>query len=144
MIARLDALLGRITMYRLLVGVLGVLAALAVVLAALGVIGVDPLAILASAVALTAGSWIAGEVLARIFRTRALPESSIITAQLLLFVLEPRLDAAGLLGLVVAAAVAAASKYLIAWRGRHLVNPAAAGALVAGVSGLAFSSWWVG
>jgi ferredoxin-NADP reductase len=144
MIARLDALLGRITMYLLMVGILGVLTVLALVLAVVGAIAIDPLAILVSALVLTAASWIANQVLGLLFRARPLAESGIITAQLLLFVLEPTLDPAGLVGLVVAAAVAAASKYLIAWRGRHLVNPAAFGALVAGVSGLAFSSWWVG
>jgi ferredoxin-NADP reductase len=144
MIARLDALLGRVTMYLLMVGILGVLTVLALVLALTGVIAFDPLAILVSGLVLVAASWIANQVLGIIFRTRPSASSGVITAQLLLFVLEPTLDAAGLLGLVAAAAIAAASKYLIAWRGRHLVNPAAFGALVAGVSGLAFSSWWVG
>lgn len=144
MIARLDALLGRVTMYLLVVGILGVLTVLALVLSLTGAIGIDPLALVVSALVLTASSWLANQVLGFIVRTRPHTSSGIITAQLLLFVLEPRTDAAGLLGLVVASAVAAASKYLIAWRGRHLVNPAAAGALVAGVSGLAFSSWWVG
>jgi ferredoxin-NADP reductase len=144
MIARLDALLGRVTMYLLMIGILGVLTALALVLALTGVISIDPLAILVSAVVLVATSWIANQVLGIAFRSRPLTESGIITALLLLFVLEPTREPAGLLGLVAAAAIAAASKYLIAWRGRHLVNPAAFGALVAGVSGLAFSSWWVG
>ncbi|GMA91285.1 hypothetical protein [Homoserinibacter gongjuensis] len=144
MIARLDALLGRVTMYLLMIGILGVLTALALVLALTGVISIDPLAILVSTVVLVATSWIANQVLGIAFRSRPLTESGIITALLLLFVLEPTREPAGLLGLVAAAAIAAASKYLIAWRGRHLVNPAALGALVAGVSGLAFSSWWVG
>jgi ferredoxin-NADP reductase len=144
MIARLDALLGRVTMYLLVVGILGVLTVLALVLAATQVIAFDPLAIVVSALVLVAASWIANQVLGIMFRTRPSASSGIITAQLLLFVLEPTLDPAGLIGLVAAAAIAAASKYLIAWRGRHLVNPAAFGALVAGVTGLAFSSWWVG
>ncbi|MGN6271690.1 MAG: hypothetical protein ACTHMQ_01220 [Protaetiibacter sp.] len=144
MIARLDALLGRITMYLLVIGILVALMVIAFVLALTDVVAIDPLAILVSGLVLLAASWIANQVLGILFRIRPLTESGVITALLLLFVLEPTLDAAGLLGLVAAAAIAAASKYLIAWRGRHLVNPAAFGALVAGVSGLAFSSWWVG
>ena len=143
LIARIDGLLGRVTMYLLVVSVLGVLTVLALVLALTGAIAIDPLAILVSALVLTAASWLANQVLGLLFRTRPLTESGIITAQLLLFVLDPTLDPAGLLGLVAAAAVAAASKYLIAWRGRHLVNPAAFAAVVVGVTGLAFSSWWV-
>jgi len=144
MIAAVDRVLGRITMYVLVLGILVALALLALVLALTGVVAVDPLSLVVSALALLATSWIANQVLALVFRTRPLVESGLITALLLLFVLQPTLDPAGLVGLVVAAAVAAASKYLIAWRGRHLVNPAAFGAVVAGASGLAFSSWWVG
>ncbi|WP_168200374.1 ferredoxin--NADP reductase [Protaetiibacter larvae] len=144
MIARLDRLLGRVSMYLLVVGVLGTLSVVALVLALTGVLFLDPLAILVSAVVLSAASLLANQALGLLFRVRPSTASGVITAQLLLFVLEPTLDPAGLVGLALAAAVAAASKYLIAWRGRHLVNPAAAGALVAGLAGLAFSSWWIG
>jgi len=51
---RIDSLLGRITMYLLIVGVLGVLTLLALVLALADAIAIDPLAILVSAVVLTA------------------------------------------------------------------------------------------
>ncbi|PZQ90574.1 MAG: oxidoreductase [Leifsonia xyli] len=141
--ARVDRLLGRVTMYLLVVIVLVVLALLALVLALSGAIATDPLAILASAVVLVGASWLVNQLLGLIFRTRPLTESGIITALLLLFVLDPTLDPTGLAMLALAAAIAAASKYLIAWRGRHLVNPAAFAAVVVGVSGLAFSSWWV-
>ncbi|MFT4028536.1 MAG: oxidoreductase, partial [Protaetiibacter sp.] len=143
LVARLDRLLGRVSMYLLVVAVLGVLTALAIVLALAGAIAIDPLAILVSALVLNAASWLANRVLGLLFRTRGVIESGTITAQLLLFVLDPTLDPVGLLGLAAAAAVAAASKYLLAWRGRHLVNPAAVAAVVVGVTGLAFSSWWV-
>lgn len=143
LMARIDRLLGRVTMYLLVVGVLGVLTVAALVFSLTGLLSVPPLALLASALVLIAVSWLANRLLAAAFRTRPLTESGIITAQLLLFVLDPTLDPLGLLGLAAAAAIAAASKYLIAWRGRHLVNPAAFGALVVSVTGIAFSSWWV-
>ena len=65
---RIDRLLGRITMYLLIVGVLGVLTLLALVLALADAIAIDPLAILVSAVVLTAASWIANQVLGLIFK----------------------------------------------------------------------------
>jgi len=144
MIARLDRLLGRITMYLLVIGILTLIAVVSLVLAFLDVLSIDPLALLASAavlIAFTAGS---NYLLAWLFRTHHHSSSGMITALLLLFVLQPTLDLVGLLGLAIAAVVAAASKYVIAWRGRHLANPAAVGALVVGVTGLAFPSWWVG
>ena len=58
---------------------------------------------------------------------------------MLLFVFQPTLDLAGLGGLALAATVAAASKYLLALRGRHIFNPAAVGAFVVGAPGLAFA-----
>lgn len=143
LLARIDRLLGRVTMYLLVLGILAVLAVVAVVLAALGAIPFAPLALVASATVLLAASWIANQVLGLAFRTTPLLASGFITALLLFFVLEPTLDPAGLLLLALAAAIAAASKYLLAWRGRHLVNPAALAAVIVGVSGLAFSSWWV-
>ena len=56
---------------------------------------------------------------------------------------------AGLLGIAIAAAVASLSKYVLAWRGRHIFNPAAMGATVLTLLSLAWpdlgaSSWWVG
>lgn len=144
MMARVDRMLGRIPMYLLVIVALATLGALALVLAVTGTLAIDPLAFLASTAVLLATSWIANEVLARIFRVRPHMPSWIITALLLVFVLEPALDAAGLLGLAFAAAVAAASKYVLAWRGRHVANPAAVGALVAGILELAFPSWWIG
>ncbi len=144
MIAKLDRLLGRVTMYMLVIAILTLLALVALVLAFLRVVSVDPWALLASAAVLLVFTWAANELLARLFRTRQHTTSGIITALLLLFVLAPTLDPLGLVGIAVAALVAAASKYLLAWRGRHLANPAAVGALVVGVTGLAFPSWWVG
>lgn len=144
MIARIDRLLGRITMYLLVIGILSVIAVVALVLAFLDVLSIDPLALVASAAVLVAVTAGANYLLASIFRTHHHSSSGIITALLLLFVLQPTLDLVGLLGLAIAAVVAAASKYVIAWRGRHIANPAAVGALVVGITGLAFPSWWVG
>lgn len=144
MMVRVDRMLGRIPMYLLVIVGLVTIEALALALGVAGALAIDPLALLASNGVLLATSWIGSEVLARAFRVRPHTPSWIITALLLAVVLEPTLDPAGLLGLAFAAAVAAASKYVIAWRGRHVANPAAVGALVAGLLELAFPSWWIG
>ena len=36
-----------------------------------------------------------------------------------------------------------ASKYILAWRGRHVFNPAAIAAVISGGIGLQYASWWV-
>ena len=66
--------------------------------------------------------------------------------------LRPTIEPIGLAGLVIAAAVACASKYLLVWRGRHIFNPAAVGATVVTIvatvlpldAGIGSSAWWVG
>lgn len=150
MTAWLDALLGRVTMYRLIAYCLGVLQVFAVVFSFLGVVPVaTPLAMVVSFAVLLVVTIGVNIVLAAIFRVRSHTTSTVITAQLLFFLMFPTLEPLGLVGLAVAGAVAVASKYLIAVRGRHIFNPAAFGGFVASLIGVAAGQfwkpiWWVG
>lgn len=150
---RVLALLGGISMYRLVLFALLTLALIAVVLSALGVIvSPTPVEILASFVVLAMVISLVDAAAQRILRLPWRIESSLVTALILLFVLRPGIEPNALLGLAIAGAVASLSKYLIAWRGRHILNPAAFGAAVVSILGSfgAFewlgtsSSWWVG
>lgn len=143
MIGVLDERLGRVTMYRLLTLGLSALAVVAVVLAATGALFLDPVAIVVSAAVAVASSVASAWLVALAFRTRAHTESAVITGLILLFLFWPTLDPRYLGALALAALVANASKYLLAWRGRHVLNPAAAGALVIGLTGLDSTTWWV-
>lgn len=147
MTAWLDRILGRVTMYALVIICLGLIGVAALVLGLLGIVFVDPLALLASAAVLLVSSFIANGVLGIIFRTKPQLSSTVITALLLLFIFQPTLDVVGLAWLALAAVIAAATKYLLAIRGRHIFNPAAAGAFIVSlipiVSGT-FVIWWIG
>lgn len=145
-----DHALGRLTMSALVIVSLGAIAVLALGLSIAGVLAIDPLAWLGSLVvaiaATTATSWIA----ARLVRVRAHLPSSIITGLILFLLFTPSLQPGGLAAIAVAGAVAGVSKVVIAPRGRHVVNPAAVGALVVGIlqsvipgAPLAYASWWV-
>lgn len=143
--AALDRVLGRVTMYRLVLIALGVIAAAALVLTLLpGQLFFGPLDLIASAAVLAAVSYLANRLFARLFRVHPHGESTLITAALLLFIFQPTAEPAGLGVLALAALLAVASKYLIAVRGRHVLNPAAFGAFAVGLLGLDFSVWWVG
>lgn len=150
MTAWLDALLGRVTMYRLIAYSLGVLQVFAVVFSVLGVVPVaTPLAMVISFAVLLAVTTGANLALAAIFRVKSHTTSTVITAQLLFFLMYPTLEPLGLVGLAVAGVIAVASKYLIAIRGRHVFNPAAFGGFVASLIGVAAGQfwkpiWWVG
>ena len=149
---RVLALLGALSMYRLVLFALGALALIALLLSTLGIIvSPAPLEMIVSFAVLAvviAGVDAASQ---RVLRLPWRIESSLVTALILLFVLRPGLEPATLLGLAVAGAVASLSKYLIVWRGRHILNPAAFGAAFVSILGSfgtlewlgTSASWWV-
>jgi ferredoxin-NADP reductase len=147
MIAWLDRQLGRVTMYALVIIWLGVLGVAALVLGFVpGALSFSPLALLASATVLLVVSYLANGLAGLLLRTRPQLSSTIITALLLLFIFTPSIEPLPLAGLTLAAFVAVVTKYLLAWRGRHVFNPAAAAAFIIGMPGLPFgvATWWVG
>jgi ferredoxin-NADP reductase len=145
--ARVDAWLGRFTMYRLILWVLAVLAAYSLVLNALGWLSFglpEMLVHLALCLGLTYGS---NRLAAMLFKVRPHSESSLITGLLLYFLfwpteLIPSVQVPNLAGVAVACVLASASKYVLAFRGRHIFNPAAAGAFITGLTGLNIATWW--
>lgn len=136
-------------MYRLVSMLLAALAAIAFVFSLLGLVGPGPLELVVTLAVLAA---VCAAVDAGAQRLLKLPwrvESSLITAFILLFVLRPTVEPVALVGIALAAAAASASKYVLAYRGRHIFNPAAVGATVLTlvsifVPELGASSWWVG
>ncbi len=150
---RVLARLGALSMYRLVLVALATLAVIALVLSTLGVIvSPAPLEIVVTLLVLTVVISGVDALVQRLLRRPWRMESSLITALILLFVLRPGVEPATLLGLALAGALASLSKYVVVWRGRHILNPAAFGAAVVSIVGSfgAFSwlgtsaSWWVG
>ncbi len=146
--SRLDTALGRFTMYRLVLWVLAVLAAFSMLLNVLGWLTfglVEMIAHLALCLGLTYAS---NRALAALFHVRPHSESALITGLLLYFLFWPTRFSGGpqlleLAGVALACVLASASKYALAWRGRHIFNPAAAGAFITGLTGLNIATWWV-
>lgn len=139
---RLDTLLGRYTMYRLILLVLATLAAYSLLLNALGwlTFGIPQMLVyLVLCLGLTYGS---NRALAALFQVRPHSESSLITGLLLYFLFWPTFAPMDMAGVALACVLASASKYALAWRGRHIFNPAAAGAFVTGLTGLNIATWW--
>lgn len=144
MIDWLDRALGRVTMYRLLLYYLIALILAAASLSALGYLHFNPVALLFSAIYLTAVCWISNHVFAYVFDAPTNPESSLITALILALIITPLSDSAGLLFLTAAGGLAIASKYILAWNRKHLFNPAAIAVVLTGLGGGQTASWWVG
>jgi len=140
----LDRTLGAIVMYTLVLASLVIVAIAAIVLAFVDLVSPDPFALLASLPTAVAFSYGASWVGARIVRQRPHLESSLITGLLVFFIMAPSMQLTGLLAIALASTVAGASKFVIAFRGRHIFNPAALGAYVFIFAPLGFPTWWVG
>lgn len=82
-------------------------------------------------------------LLAYAFKIKPNPESILVTAFILYFLISPNGSTENFVLIGAAAVFAAMSKYLVIWRGKHLFNPAAIGVVVTGIVGLGYASWWV-
>ncbi len=143
MLKAIDALLDRVTMYRLTVYVLLGLLVTAAALAALGALPFSPIALMTSAALLIAMCWAANTILSRIFAVPTNVESSLITALILALVIDPIRSPADVAFLGWAAIFAMASKYLLSLKNRHIFNPAAVAVVITAIGLGDTASWWV-
>ncbi|MFT4189097.1 MAG: hypothetical protein QM621_11015 [Aeromicrobium sp.] len=124
------SLLGRVTMYRLVTIVLTLLVVVALVLAATSRISPEIFTLRAmflTLVVLLLSSVVVDHVFGAMVGRRPHVESAFITGLLLWFLYWPSSETPTLAWFALIAGIAQASKYVLAWRGRHLFNPAAAG-----------------
>lgn len=140
--ARLDTVLGRFTMYRLILWVLAVLAVYSMILDLLGWLTFGLPEMLVHLLLCVGLTYAANRLFAAFIRVRPHSESSLITGLLLYFLFWPSFTGVDLAGTAVACVAAAASKYALAFRGRHIFNPAAAGAFITSLTGLNVATWW--
>ena len=144
MITTINQRLGRLTMYRTMTLTLGALAVIALILSVFKVLSFTPASLGLSLAVLVIVSLVANRIFAVLFSVVPHTESALISALILFFVLQPATDLVTTLQIGLGALFAMASKYLIAVRGRHLVNPAAAGAVWLAIFGMPLALWWVG
>ncbi|GEK19614.1 FAD-dependent oxidoreductase [Cellulomonas xylanilytica] len=142
-----DTVLGRVTMYRLVTIALGGILLVALVLSVLGPVQQDPVALVVSTAVAVVVSVLAGRACGALWRTRVHTESAVITGLILALLFWPETTPTGLGIVALAAVLAALSKFVVAVRARHVLNPAAAGALAAGLLAPLFGGfgavWWV-
>ncbi len=138
----LDRTVGRISMYRLLLAVLAALAGWALVLSAAGRLPFSAVDLAVALAVVGVATWLSSVGYARLFGATAHPESSLITAALIAFLVWPSTDPLSLAAFALAGLAASASKFLLVARGRHLFNPAAFGVLFVTVLQLTGGVWW--
>lgn len=140
----IDALLNRITMYRLALYYLIFLIAAATLLSAVGLLAYDPFALLFSVGFLLAVCNLANWLFANTFNVPANAESANISALILALIITPIQSYADLPFLFWAGVLAMASKYIIAINKKHLFNPVAFAVALTYFTVNQSASWWVG
>lgn len=138
-----DKILNSYTMYRVVLYGLLLLAAYSFVLSIFGLLSFKPLELIASLTLLSIVCFFSNIAFGRIFKVAVNVESSLITALILFFLLWPSLDPQSLTLIAVAGVIAMASKFVIAYKRKHLFNPAAFAAVALFLFGSG-AIWWTG
>ncbi len=144
MISYFDRLLNGITMYRLTLYTLILLLCAAFLLSLMGLLPFDPLSLSFSVGLLLAVCGITNWVFAKAFGLPANLESPYISALILALVITPIRSTGDLWFFAWAGILAMASKYIFAFRGKHLFNPVAFAIAVTYLAINQSASWWVG
>ncbi len=140
----IDALLNRITMYRLVLYVLISWVGIGAVLGFLDSIPYKGFDILMTASIAVISCFITNYLFSKVFNAVTNIESVFVTA-LILTLIFPIAFPSSLAPLVVVSVIAMASKYLLTIEKRHIFNPAAVAVLVVGYFAPDYSAiWWIG
>ncbi len=147
MLKFIDNWLNKITMYRLILYYLIGLWLVAIVFSALGIMPYRVSALLFSAFFITVVCWVVNKVFAIVYKAPMNMESLYITAFILVLIITPNQPTNYLQYLSLAgwAAVwAMASKFIFAYRNKHIFNPAAIAVVITSFALNQSATWWVG
>jgi ferredoxin-NADP reductase/Na+-translocating ferredoxin:NAD+ oxidoreductase RnfD subunit len=139
----IDALLNRITMYRLVLYYLIVLLVVGLVYSFQGGLAYDPFGLLLSISFLLTVCAVTNWAFGRTFGVPTNAESTTITALILALIITPLQGYNDLWFLLWAAVLSMASKYILAIKGKHLFNPAALAVALTYFTINQSASWWV-
>lgn len=131
-------------MYRVVLYYLIALLVLAMGFAAFGLISYDPVYIGLSALFFVFFSEWLNDIFSRVFEAPVNVESTTITALILACIVAPATKIADFIPLAAIAAVAVASKYILAINRKHVFNPVAIAVAISSVAFLSPAVWWIG
>lgn len=140
----IDSLLGRITMYRLVIYGLLVIAAFATMLMATDYLSYSPISFIGGIILAVGVSYGANRLFGWLFSLHPNAESAIITGLIISLIFSPPTTFLAVAKIALVAVFAMLSKYVLVIRSKHIFNPVAIATVLAAASGLAFASWWVG
>lgn len=147
MLDYIDNFLNKTTMYRLTLYYLAFLLFVAVIFCSLGILPYSPFALIISVLIILAVCLATNAVFSAVFSAPVNNESTYITALILALIIAPP-SAAGYLSnfplLAWASIWAMASKYIFAFRKKHVFNPAAFAVALTALTINQSANWWVG
>ncbi|MEN9920501.1 MAG: hypothetical protein RL538_394 [Candidatus Parcubacteria bacterium] len=132
-----------IGMYRIVSGSLGVLAFISILFGSFGLIAYSPLSQLFSLALALLVALVVNAGLAWLLKIPANHESAVITALILFFLTIPEENVLAAWPIVTAVTIGIVSKYVLAYKKQHILNPAAFGAVALSATGLYTFGWWV-
>ncbi len=142
-IVLLHAWIDKTAMYMIVLYMLSILALCSVLAALIGLVGIPAINQLVALFVVLITGYSVSILAANVRGITANHHSSIITALILFFLLMPELSVMGMGILAATVAFAVISKYVIVYRGQHVLNPAALSVFVLGLTGYGFAAWWV-
>lgn len=131
------------TMYRVVLYALGGLAVYAILVSFFKILPYNGFLLLLSLTVSLSASFIANQLGSFFTKIPAHAESSLITGFILFFLFPPISSISDAYILVLASVGAVASKYILAYKGRQIFNPAAFSAVMLGIFGSG-AMWWIG
>lgn len=140
----IEKCLTRIPMYIFVIGALTLVYITAVVQILIGSLELTLIELLASTGVLLTSGLVVSYVPGWLYRAPSHLPSATITSLILGLLLLPTTDIVTLSQYGLISVIAMASKYVVAYRSRHIFNPAAFGVFVSGILDLQYASWWVG
>jgi ferredoxin-NADP reductase/Na+-translocating ferredoxin:NAD+ oxidoreductase RnfD subunit len=144
MLKRIDLFLNGTTMYKIVLYVLIVMVIFSIALGFLGQLSFSGWSMIFSVLFFSLFCFSINWILAKLWGAPANVESSFITALILFFIFSPAKDLYGIGLIFLASLIAIASKYVVAYKKRHIFNPAAFAAVALGFTYGTSASWWVG
>ncbi len=140
----IDNFLNGFTMYKVVLYGLLMLAGISILFGAFGLLYYKPLNLLGSLLILGITCYVSNELFARMLKAPTNSESYLITAIILFFIFDPLSKPEQALTLFLAGFIAMASKYVLAFKHKHIFNPAAVSAVILGLLGNGDALWWIG
>lgn len=132
------------TMYRLVLYVLTGLTIVAFTLSMFEVIYYKVPALIATLFVLLVVCFVTNLAFSKFLNAPIYIESSFITAYILFFIVTPKTDPKALLWIALAGFIAMASKYILAWNKKHIINPVALALVLVALLGKSLGAWWIG